>query len=186
MAPNQPFMSDIVLCKRTIMELKFKSSGMINLLVALFCSCGVTILFAFGFIVSSIAGQSERNILALEIFGSIFLAIWIIYFIATFLFYKTIVVTEEKITLKRWKKILWSLNKEDISECVYQRLTGFNFYRLNAATMLFRLKDTKKFAVHKISKNFSTPYYITLSYKNVKKMLELGYSIRIIDSIHEQ
>lgn len=168
------------------MELKFKNSGMLNLFVALFCSCGVTILFAFGFIFTSIIGQTEDNILALEIFGSILLAIWIIYFIATFLFYKTVVVTEERITLKRRKKILWSLNKEDISECVYQRLTGFNFYSPNAATMLFRLKDTKKFAVRKISKNFSTPYSIALTYKNVKKMLELGYNIRIIDSIHEQ
>lgn len=168
------------------MELKFKNSDRLNLFVALFCSCGVTILFVFGFILSIIVGQTKDNILALEIFVSILLAIWIIYFIATFLFYKTIVVTEEKITLKKWKKILWSLNKEDISECVYQRLTGFNFYSPNAAAMLFRLKGAKKFAVRKISKNLSTPYSITLSYKNVKKMLEIGYNIRIIDSIHEQ
>ena len=168
------------------MELKFKNSRMLNLFVALFCSGATVFLFAFGFIFTSIVGQTEDNILALEIFGAIMLFIWIMYFIFTFLVYKTIIVTEEKIIVKRRKKILWSLNREDISECVYERLTPHNFYDPNAATMLFKLDDTKEYAMRKLSKNFSTPYCISLSYKNVKQMIEIGYNIKIIDSIHEQ
>ena len=156
------------------MELKFKNSRMINLFVALFVSGVVSFLFAFGFIFTSIVGQTDDNILALEIFGAIMLFIWIMYFICTFLIYKTIIVTDDKITVTRRKKILWSLNREGIYECVYQRLTVHNFYSPNAGDMLFKLDDTKEFAVRKLNKHFGTPYCISISYKNVKQMIGIG------------
>lgn len=168
------------------MELKFKNSCILNLFAAVFCSGATLFLLTFGIIGSSITGEPKYNILVLEIFCSILLAIWIIYFIVTFLFYKTIIVTEDNITLKRRKKILWTINREDILECVYEPLTFYNFYSPNAASMLFKMKSTNKFAELKISKNFSSPIYISLTYKNVKQMSDLGYNIRIIDSIHKQ
>ncbi len=168
------------------MELKFKDSSLLYLFVAIFCS-GITLfLFVFGIIGANITGDSKHNVLALEIFGSILLLIWIIYFICAFLIYKTIIVTEEKITVTRRNKVLWSLNREDISECVYERLSVHNFYSSNVATMLFKLNETNKFAMRKLNKHFSKPYSISLSFNNVKKMEELGYIIRYIDSINEQ
>lgn len=168
------------------MELKFKNSSFLYLFVAIFWSGIVLFLFVFGIICSNVTGDSKHNILALEIFGSILLLIWIIYFICTFLIYKTIIVTEEKITVKRRKKVLWSLNRADILECVYEKFSGSNFFSPNAATMLFKLNETNKFAMRKLNKHFNTPYSISLSYNNVKKMEEIGYKIRIIDSIYEQ
>lgn len=168
------------------MELKFKSSNVNNLYIAIFCSCLIIFMFIFGIVGAKITGDSEHNILMLEIFGSLLLTIWVIYLISSFLFYKTIIVTEEKIILKRKNKCLWIINKEEISECIYKRLSIKNFYSPNASTMLFKLKSTNKFARQKVSKNSSSPIYISLSYRNAKKMIGLGYNIRIIDTITEQ
>ena len=169
------------------MELKFKNSKYYGTCAAIFGTCVFIFLFVFGLIVSTIIGQTDSNIEMTKIFGFIIVGIWILYSLCLLLFAKTVIVTKEQVIVQKGKKIVWKLNSEDIEECVYQSLTAGDFIMPspNATAMIFKPKPNKSFS-RKTRLGFVLSPTISLSLKNAKKMIEYGYNVRIIYSIHEQ
>lgn len=161
------------------MELKIKNATYQKLFIAILSSGAVVLGALLGTIFSFIVDGTEDIIKGLKIFCFILLGIWIFYFFVAFVFYKTVVVTEKQIILRKRKKIIWSIKKEDILECTYARVFVNGRYYPTAGEMFFKLKSTNTYAARKIWKGFYVDEYIAISFKNVKKMVELGYKIKI-------
>ena len=166
------------------MEIKFRNALNIKFSNALLASFSVIILYLIGLVFQLIFKDWENNILALEIFGVILLSIWTIFFLCAFVFHRTVKITEEQIALYKRKKIIWAIKKEDILECVYAKFFINKSYYPDAGDMSFKLKPIGRLATRKLREGIYTNMYIGISYTNVKKMMDLGYTVRISNSIN--
>lgn len=162
------------------MELKFKNALFSVLYVASFASVCILLSGAICIFVTCIWEDGKDMFLCLIIFGSALLGVWIITCVVVLLS-KTVIVTENEISIYRGKKLKYCVKKEDIEECIYNEMKWYNFLfpvsTINAFMLQFRLKNKKS-----ISKEFCS-----LSLKQVIQIREtFGYPIRIISKIHEQ
>ncbi len=123
--------------------------------------------------------QNQRNFNDVFIIGSlVVLSFWIIEAIVI-IFNPTIVVTETEIKKCFWKKIKWSVPRENIQECIYTRMRWFMFIdpisTINVFQLHLKLKDKK-----------NSRKVCSLSLKEVKKIQQtFNYQIKIIDTIYE-
>ena len=158
------------------MMLKFRNGVYQKLFVAIFWTVLIILMCSFSLVMSSLAGQSEDHPMALKIFGCAFLCVWFLFFLSAFVFTKKVVVTKEKIVVKRlWRKI-WSLDGNDIKECKCSYPANLYFNIPNERMMKFILKSTDDYAMRECRFGRYT-CTIYLSVKNVKKMEEMGYNV---------
>ena len=81
--------------------------------------------------------------------------------------------------LYKRKKIIWVIKREDILECVYAKFFVNKSYYPEAGDMSFKLKPNGRRAKRKLREGVYVDNSIGISYRNVKRMMELGYSITI-------
>ena len=156
--------------------LKFRNGFYGKLFTTIFCTVCIVFLCAFGIFGSWIAGQSDRNLWEIKICGIIFCCIWLLFFLSAFVFTKKVVVTKDKIVVKRCGRELWSLDGNDIKECKCYYNNALYFTIPNERMMEFVLKSTDSCAVKKcIFGYYERRIYISV--KNAKKMAEIGYNV---------
>lgn len=156
--------------------LKFRNGFYGKLFTTIFCAVCIAFLCAFGIFGSWIAGQSDRIPWGIKIFGIMFCCVWLLFFLSAFVFTKKVVVTKDKIVVKRWGRELWSLDGNDIKECMCYYNSALYFDIPNERIMKFILKSTDSCAVKKCIFG----YYersICISVKKAKKMAEMGYNV---------
>lgn len=160
-------------------NLKLKNAVYPVLSMACFFTLVVILLSLFCIIVTYFAENTRDFSMIYLIGGCIIAGIWGIS-ILSFIFCKTILVTEEKISTYRFGKEKEVFPKEEIIECIYTKSAWYMFIfalaSFNMFTFLFKMKE----------KGISRKY-LMLSYKQVKMIQEnFDYPIRIINSIKEQ
>lgn len=156
--------------------IKFRNGFYGKLFTAIFCAVCVVFLCAFGIFGSLIAGQSDRIPWGIKIFGIMFCCVWLLFFLSVFVFTKKVVVTKDKIVVKRYGRELWSLDGNDIKECKCYYNNALYFTIPNERMMEFVLKSTDSCAVKKcIFGYYERRIYISV--KNAKKMAEMGYNV---------
>ena len=164
--------------------LKFRNDFHEKLCMAVLWTIGIVFLFAFGIVVSCIVGQSDQNLnlLGIKICGIMLCCIWILFFLSVFVFTKKVVVTKDKIAVKRWGRELWSLDSNDLKECRCFYICALYFTVPNARTMKFILKGIDDdYAMWKTKRSYYVRCSISLSVKNAKKMAEMGYNVNFTD-----
>ena len=156
--------------------LKFRNGFYGKLFTTIFCTVCIVFLCAFGIFGSLIAGQSDRIPWGIKIFGIIFCCVWLLFFLSAFVFTKKVVVTKDKIVVKRWGRELWSLDGNDIKECMCYYNSALYFDIPNERIMKFILKSTDGYAMRRCRFGcYKCTIY--LSVKNAKKMAEMGYNV---------
>lgn len=164
--------------------LKFRNGFYEKLCMAVLWTIGIVFLFAFGIVVSCIVGQSDQNLnlLGIKICGIMLCCIWILFLLSAFVFTKKVIVTKDKIVVKRWGRELWSLDGNDIKECICYYNCALYFDIPNERIMKFILKSTDNYAMRRC-KFGRYKCAIYLSVKNAKKMAEMGYNVNFTDLI---
>ena len=162
--------------------LKFRNGFYGKLFTTIFCAVCVVFLCAFGIFGSWISGQSDRNPWGIKICGIIFCCVWLLFFLSAFVFTKKVIVTKDKIVVKRCGRELWSLDGNDIKECMCYYNSALYFDIPNERIMKFILKSTDGYAMRrcKFGRYACTIY---LSVKSAKKMAEMGYNVNFTDLI---
>ena len=162
--------------------LKFRNGFYGKLFTTIFCAVCVVFLCAFGIFGSWISGQSDRNPWGIKICGIIFCCVWLLFFLSAFVFTKKVIVTKDKIVVKRCGRELWSLDGNDIKECMCYYNSALYFDIPNERIMKFILKSTDNCAMRrcKFGRYACTIY---LSVKSAKKMAEMGYNVNFTDLI---
>lgn len=161
------------------MIIKFRNALNIKFSITLLASFCIVILYLIGLIFQLISKDLRYNILALKIFGIILLIIWISFLLFAFVFHRTVEITKEQIVLYKRRKIIWAIKKEDILECVYVKFFVNKSYYPNAGDMSFKLKPNGRWAMKKLREGLYIDMSIGISYANVKKMIDLGYAVKI-------
>lgn len=162
------------------MELKIRNNTNQKLIAAFLCSGGIILLMLIAFIISLFSGDFDDIICALIIFGSMILFIWVVFILVAFVFNKTIHITQEKISLRKGKKIIWLIKKEDILECTYSKMFVDGKFYPDAGVLCFKLKKTNAYAQHSICRGlFMLENSLGISFVNIKKIVSLGYRITI-------
>lgn len=162
--------------------LKFRNGFYGKLFTTIFCTVCIVFLCAFGIFGSLIAGQSDRIPWGIKIFGIIFCCVWLLFFLSAFVFTKKVVVTKDKIVVKRLGRELWSLDSNDLKECRCYYVCALYFTVPNARTMEFILKGIDDdYAMWKTKRSYYVRCSISLSVKNAKKMAEMGYNVNFTD-----
>ena len=156
--------------------LKFRNAFHEKLCMAVLWTIGIVFLCAFGIFGSWISGQSDRNPWGIKICGIIFCCVWLLFFLSAFVFTKKVIVTKDKIVVKRWGRELWSLDGNDIKECMCYYNSALYFDIPNERIMKFILKSTDGYAMRRCRFGcYKCTIY--LSVKNAKKMAEMGYNV---------
>lgn len=168
--------------KRGGLMLKFRNGFYEKLCMAVIGSIVIVLLSVLGVVGSCIAGQSDSNSWGLKICGIIFGCVWLLFFLSAFVFTKKVVVTRDKIVVKRWGGELWSLDGNDIKECICYYNCALYFDIPNERIMKFILKSTDNYAMRKC-KFGRYKCAIYLSVKKCKKMAEMGYNVNFTDLI---
>ena len=130
-------------------------------------------------IASYILKETIHLKLGLTVFGGLFGGSWVIACLCLIL-QKTVIVTANEISVSRWEKVKWSIQKEQIIECIYTKVSWYACFfpisTINAYALQFKL----------LGKGISRKS-CSLSYKQVKTIQEkFGYPVRVVSSIYEQ
>lgn len=164
------------------MEIKVKNTIPQKIMAACFGSIGVFFCFLILIIVLFFSGKFDVYTMrqGLYIFGSLLCLIWFFYLIVQFIFYRTIFITSEKVVLKKWKKIVWEIKKEDVYKCEYSKIFVRKKFYPDAGDFFFILKSTKTYSERKIVGGlFGKQNYIGISFGVVKKIINLGWVVEI-------
>lgn len=144
--------------------------------MAILYSVGIVFSCLFVSVLSRIASQSDRIPMGVRIFSIAFGCTWILFFLSAFVFTKKVVVTKDKIVVKRCGRELWSLDGNDIKECMCYYNSALYFDIPNERIMKFILKSTDGYAMRRCRFGcYKCTIY--LSVKNAKKMAEMGYNV---------
>ena len=165
------------------MELRFKNAKFIGVCVSIFFSCIVVFVAIFGVTITYFFENARDFSLVAIIALSILIGIWTLYFLLVIVLGKSIIISNEGITVKKGNRVLWKLKKEDIDYCSYEKIKAstFIFPNPNASYMLFKLKKGEFFTIRNKTAG------ISLSLKEVEKMMKnFDYEIKILNSIYEQ
>ena len=120
------------------------------------------------------------------IFSLILLSVWLICLLSACVFHKTVTVTREAICLHKGRKIIWTIQKEEILQCMYSKIFANKKFYPEAGVMYFKLKSNGSYAKKKIKNGLYVDKYIGLSYKNMQKLVKLGYNVSITNEIIEK
>lgn len=161
------------------MEIRFKNAINSILYVSILASACIFLSAGICIFVTCIWEEGKDLVLCLLIFGCILLTIWIITIIIV-ISTKTVIISSDNIKLTRGKKIYWCLSKEDIDECLYNKMKWYYFLfpiaTINAFALQFKLKNGK------ISR-----HYCSLSQRQIDKIKSsFDYPFKEIQTIYEQ
>lgn len=158
--------------------LKFRNAFHEKLCMAILYSVGIVFSCLFVSVLSRIASQSDRIPMGVRIFSIAFGCTWILFFLSAFVFTKKVVVTKDKIVVKKYGRELWSLDSNDLKECRCSQITGEFVVMPFVRSMEFIVKGIDDdCAMWKNKKNYYHRCVIGLSVKNAKKMAEMGYNV---------
>ena len=161
-------------------QIKFKNARSAVLYVAYFATACTVICCAVG-IVMTYFFENARDFTVVYIVGlSVIVGIWIIAFIVILL-QTFVIVTESEIRLCRSKKIKWSISKDEILECIYNKAHWYDFLMpisaINAFQLCFKLKNGV----------VSRKKVCSLSLKQVSMIRDkFNYPVRNIDTVYEE
>lgn len=156
--------------------LKFRNAFHEKLCMAVLYSVGIVFSCLFVSVLSWIAGQSDSIPMGVRIFSIAFGCVWLLFFLSAFVFTKKVIVTKDKIVVKRWGRELWSLDGNDIKECMCYYNSALYFDIPNERIMKFILKSIDGYAMRRCRFGcYKCTIY--LSVKNAKKMAEMGYNV---------
>ena len=163
------------------MELKIRNGMPQKLIAAFLCSSVIILLMLIGFIITLFSGKFYEHIISfLTIFGSMILFIWVVFILVAFIFYKTIHITQEEISLRNGRTVVWLIKKEDLLECTYSKIFVNGKFYPEAGILYFKLKKTNAYARHSICRGlFTVENSLGVSFGNIKKIINLGYPITI-------
>ncbi len=151
------------------MELRFKNGTANKLLVAVRCSCIIMCLCLMVLVIGFFEKDQKVIVLkSLLIFLSILAFVWVIFFFSAYVFCSIVIVTEDEIILKRKKRIILQLNRTEINKCIYWKIFANKDVYLDGGTLSFKMKN-----------HVRIDREIGISYKNVKKLIKMGYDIEI-------
>lgn len=161
-------------------ELKYKNALNAVLYGACFVTVAIVFCCCFGIAMTYFFEDARDFSLVMIIGASLIAGAWIIAGIVI-VFQGTVVVTEQSIKYYRGKVEKWSIGKEDIKECVYNKAHWYDFLMpisaINVFILNFKLNDG----------TISRKKYCSLSFKKVKQMCDMfHYPLRDIDTVHEQ
>ncbi len=161
-------------------QIKFKN----GLIAGCYCACFFTICTVFccvfGIIMTYFFEDARDFTIVFIVGASVVVGIWMIAGLSILL-QGTVIITESEISLGRGKKIKWSISKDEISECVYNKAHWYDFLipisAINAFILHFKLQNgvipRKKYC------------YLSLKQVNIIRDV-LHYPISNIDTIYEQ
>lgn len=164
------------------MELKIRNGIPQKLIATFLCSGGILFLMLISFIATLLSGYFDKEIIRiLIVFGSMLLFIWFVFILVTFLFHKTMHITQEEISLRNGRNVVWLIKKKDILECTYSKIFENGKFYPDAGILYFKLKKTNAYARRSICRGlFTIANSLGVSFGNVKKIVDLGYPITII------
>lgn len=160
-------------------KLKFKNALYAVLYVACFATVCVILCGSVCALVSAFFEDSKDLISILITFGLALFLVWLLAGLVI-LFNKTVIITYDEVKMCRGNKVIWSIKREDIQECIYNEMKWYDFLfpisTMNAFALQFKLKEKG------ISKKFCS-----LSLKQVNKIIEtFDYPIREIETVYQQ
>ena len=163
------------------MELKIRNGVPQKLIAAFLCTGGIIFLMLIAVIITLFSRGDDGAIIdILIIFGSMILFIWVVFFLVTFIFHKTIHITQEEISLRKGKKVVWLIKKEDILKCTYSKIFEKRKFYPEAGILYFKLKQTNAYSRRSIWHGlFTVKNSLGVSFGNIKKIINLGYPITI-------
>ncbi len=161
------------------MELKIRNCMPQKLIATFLCTGGIIFLMLIDFIITLFSGGAMR-LLDIIIFGSMILVIWVVFILVTFIFHRTIHITQEEISLRYGRNVVWLIKKEDLLECTYSKIFENGKFYPEAGILYFKLKKTNAYARHSICRGlFTAENSLGVSFGNIKKIINLEYPITI-------
>ena len=125
-------------------QIKFKNSLLPICVGACFVTELTVFCCVFCVLMTYFLEDARDFTIVLIVSASVIAGIWIIAGLLMLL-QSTVVVTEEEIKLCRGKKNKWSIDKEEIKECLYSKARWYDFFipisPVNASMLKFKLKD---------------------------------------------
>lgn len=152
-----------------------------KLIAAFLCSGGIILLMLIGVIITLFSGDFDESIIQiLIIFGSMILFIWIVFILVAFIFHRTIHITQEEISLRTGRNVVWRIKKVDVLECTYSKIFANGKFYPEAGILYFKVKKTNAYARRSICRGlFTLENSLGVSFGNIKKIINLGYPINI-------
>lgn len=155
-------------------EVCFKNAKCAILYMGYYVSCAVILSCIFGILMTYFYEQAKDFSLVILIGFLILIGIWFFVFLSI-LFSRRVVITPTEIKLMRGEKVKWSIEKNEISECIYHRMHWYYCFfplaTINAYALQFKIKEKG------ISKS-----YCVLSYRQIKVLqARFNYLIKIIE-----
>ncbi len=161
-------------------QIRFKNARSAVCYGAQFVSVCTVILCVFGIIMTYFF-ENARDFTVVYIVGaSVIVGTWAIAGLIILL-QTTVIVTENEIKLCRGEKIKWSIKKDEICKCIYNKAHWYDFLMpisaINAFQLSFKLN----------SGGISRKKVCSLSLKQVNTIREkFNYPIKNIDTVYEQ
>ncbi len=161
-------------------QIRFKNARSAVCYGALFVTVCTVICCVFGIIITYFFENARDFSVVFIVGASVIVGTWAIAGLIILL-QTTVIVTENEIKLCRGKKIKWSIGKDEISECIYNKAHWYDFIMpisaINAFQLMFKLNNGV------VSRKKSC----SLSLKQVNVICEkFNYPIKNIDTVHEQ
>lgn len=153
-------------------QLKYKNGVLQSILAAV----ALTILLFIGFLIAFFLAYLFGDgfyISVLIVFLSLIALIWLL-MVLRLIFSGTVIITDDEIKLCQGKRVKWRLQKSDIEECRYNKITWHDFILPigieNMALLQFKLKGKG------VSRN-----NCSLSIKQVNRICDVfGCSLKIM------
>ena len=160
--------------------IKMVNAALQNFFFTVWVNFVVFFLVLIFYLLCVIFGEPVELSLLIKIPGIILLSVWGLYFVVCIATYKTVVVTKDKIVVKKYGRELWSLDSNNLKECRCSQITGEFVVMPFVRSMEFIVKGIDDdYAMWKNKKNYYNKCKIGLSVKNAKKMAELGYNVNL-------
>lgn len=158
--------------------IKMVNAALQNFIFTVWVNCVVVFLVLILCLLGIIFGEPVELSLLIKIPGIILLSVWGLYFVVSIVTYKTVIITKDKIVVKKYGRELWSLDSNDLKECRCSQITGEFVVMPFVRSMEFIVKGIDDdYAMWKNKKNYYHRCVIGLSVKNAKKMAEMGYNV---------
>ena len=158
--------------------IKMVNAALQNFIFTVWVNCVVVFLVLIFCLLGIIFGEPVELSLLIKIIGIILLSVWGLYFVVSIATYKTVIITKDKIVVKKYGRELWSLDSNDLKECRCSQITGEFVVMPFVRSMEFIVKGIDDdCAMWKNKKNYYHRCVIGLSVKNAKKMAEMGYNV---------
>lgn len=148
--------------------------------LTIFVTLGIILIAALGFFLNYIINNNVENFDTeiLIIFACIIAFCWFVFFLVA-IFPRRIIISEDEIKAKKFGKILWTIKRIEIKECIYNELRWWQYLipmETVSGALQFKLQNGKisrygctlsKKQVDKIRISFNYPFLINSTVKEL-------------------